>query len=286
MTALPFNLVTFDGEEVLTFLVNGDAYVAAGNHPKFDEILAAVRAGDESATDLLDVANAIANVIADEQLSERLRAANGRITFDNDPLDGALEQTIIRYLESDDRANLAPLVRFVEKVMTNPVEHSREQAYGWIAQQSFSITDDGNLLAYKGYKPVDGGGFRSTHNGDAIVNGERQDSPVYQIGDLVELPRSEVVHDPNASCSRGLHIGTKQYARGFGSVQLLVEVNPRDLVSVPNGEGAKARVSRYRIIADVTNESEARPIREQAVVDDDAVCARCGRAECIYPLSE
>ena len=276
---LQYNLVGYDGGQNITVVVGGEMYVADNSHPSFVSIVQGAIAGDESVVDLFDVAQTIAAAVEDEELSDRLRAANGRITYDHDPLNDALEKTILRYLQEGDRDNLAPLVGFVEKVMTNPVEHSREQAYAWLDNQSFSLTDEGNVLGYKGYNPNGDGTYRSWHSGDAIVNGERQASPVYRIGDVVELPRSEVVHNPYASCSRGLHVGTKAYSRGFGEAQLLVEVDPRDIVSVPNGEGEKMRVSRYRIVADVTDEQNARPIRETGA----QVCSECGE-NCEYPI--
>jgi hypothetical protein len=276
---MQYNLVGYDGGQNITVVAGGEMYVADSTHPSFDAIVQGAIAGDESVVDLFDVAQTIAATVADEALSERLRAANGRITYDHDPLNEALENTILRYLQEGDRDNLAPLVGFVERVMTNPVEHSRDQSFAWLSNQSFSLTDEGNVLGYKGFHVLDDGTYASWHSGDAIVNGERQASPVYNIGDVVELPRSEVVHDPNASCSRGLHVGTKSYSRQYGKAQLLVEVDPRDIVSVPNGEGEKMRVSRYRIVADVTDEQEARPIRDSAT----PVCSECNEA-CEYPI--
>lgn len=285
MSTLQYTIVGYDGMQTIVVVVDGKMHTAADSHPSFPEIVLRAVAGDESVVDLFDVAQTIADAVADEQLSERLRAEHGRITFDGDPLDESLENTILRYMRDGDRDRLEPLVLFVEKVMTNTVEHSRDQAFGWLSNQSFSLTDDGNVLAYKGVYNQGDGSYRATWGGDAIVNGVRSDNPSFSIGDTVELPRSEVVHNPAASCARGLHIGTKSYARSYGNAQILVEVNPRDFVSVPNGEGEKARVNRYKVVADVTDETEARPISASA--PGAQVCRYCGKTQltgCEYPV--
>jgi hypothetical protein len=85
-----------------------------------------------------------------------------------------------------------------------------------------------------------------------------------QPGSVISISRSYVQHDPEQGCSTGLHVGTWGYASSFGDVTLKVEINPRDIVSVPTDCGAaKMRVSRYKVIKIIDN-----PVR--SFVDDES----------------
>jgi hypothetical protein len=94
------------------------------------------------------------------------------------------------------------------------------------------------------------GVYYSTRSGHAIVNGvDINDYVPQRVGDVVEMPRSEVTFDPSVSCSSGLHVADWGYANGMGNTVLAVLVNPRDVVSVPTDYGdAKVRVCRYKVL--------------------------------------
>lgn len=64
------------------------------------------------------------------------------------------------------------------------------------------------------------------------------------------MPRDRVDSNGRVECSVGLHVGTYEYASGYvGNMMLLVKVNPRDVVSVPDYDFSKLRSCRYTIIA-------------------------------------
>jgi hypothetical protein len=160
-----------------------------------------------------------------------------------------LTKQIVRFLE--DGEDFSPLVFFFDNVQQNPNEHSQEQLYEWLDRRDFTITDDGMIV---GYKSVDSAGddeFLSISQGKAIVNGQVQQGRIRQaIGDVVEMPRSEVEWDPSVGCHRGLHVGTWDYAKNFsGDTMLEIHVNPRDVVSVPTDcDAAKVRCCRYTVV--------------------------------------
>lgn len=78
---------------------------------------------------------------------------------------------------------------------------------------------------------------------DEIVNGA--DSPIYTdqhshsttitLGHPVSIPRGECDADQEHSCSRGLHCGAKGWLKKnyYGTVGLMVLVNPANVVAVP-----------------------------------------------------
>jgi hypothetical protein len=240
---------TAEGQQFITVFVEGEAPLTADDsHPNFDAIVEAAQDGDPTVSDLFDVANAVDKRF--RMLTERVSVATGRVYLDGDEVDDALTQLIVRFL--DDGEDFLPLVRFMENVQTNPNEHSRSQLFTWLRARNFAITDQGFIIAYKGVTEDEPGRFRSLNAGQATVDGKVHTGriPNY-VGATVEMPRSEVQHDPYNACSTGLHVGTFEYAQGYArSGQLLkVLVNPRDVVSVPtNDHGDKVRVCRYYVV--------------------------------------
>ena len=90
-----------------------------------------------------------------------------------------------------------------------------------------------------------------------FVNLNAEDKTVYTdahsgttrivIGETVTLPREEANADPSVSCSRGLHAGASTWLSKnyFGSVGLVVLINPMQVVSVPHSDAGKLRCLEY-----------------------------------------
>ena len=248
---LKYSLVSIGDEQAVTVFANGEVLVAqSGSHPNFETIVSKVLAGDESVVDDFDTARAVARKF--ERLSDRLAVSNGRLYFDGDLFEHeALTEVVVRSLEeSGDRHER--VVLFIENVMDNPEQHSREQLYEWLIRNKFGIDDKGYIVGYKSVFANDDGTFRPTRVGPGVVDGVEVTSGYLnqRVGSVVEMARSQVVHDPNVACSVGLHISNYDYAASFsGDTILRVSVNPRDVVSVPNDSSfQKVRASRYTVV--------------------------------------
>jgi len=275
-----------DGQAVVTAFVPGaeKPYTADNTHPNFDRIVAGLKLDDPSVIELFDVAETVASYF--EYLSERVAVKNGRIYFDGDEVDNSLTRQVVRFL-NEGVEDWQPLVEFFENAASNPNEHSREQLYRWLEKHDFTITAEGHFIGYKGVHKDNDGVPRSINSGPGIVNGESVNGHLdNSVGNTVEIPRSYVHHDPSVGCSTGLHVGTFEYANSFGrGCTLKVQVNPRDVVSVPTDCGdAKVRVCRYEVL-DFTDA----PITSAYDYDDDwddddeydeDVCS-CGDPDCI-----
>lgn len=258
---MKYNIVSIGDTSNITAFIDGEMYTASNDHPNWAAIAAGAVAGDESIVDLFDVSQTVSKRF--EQLTERVSVRNGQVYFDGDVLDRAETKQIVRFLDSDVE-DWEPLVLFLEKVQTNPNEHSREQLYSWLEHHDFPIDSDGDIIAYKGVRVVGGPDYFSINHGKAIVDGEEHSGAIPNaIGSVVEMPRSEVHHDPTTGCSRGLHAGTWDYASGFAQGAVLtVKINPRDVVSVPtDSDWAKVRVCRY-IVTGVTESEYTSPYWE------------------------
>lgn len=249
-------LKTSDSKFITVFVPGRDPLPAGEDHPNFDAIVAACVGGErnpDEIADLFDVASTVEREF--ERLSERVTVVNGRVYFDGDEVDSALTHQILRFL--DEGADFLPLVYFFEKIAQNPNADSREQLYGWLQTRDFTIDPSGDFVAYKAIAS-DG---LSLHGGDedVLVDGEVHRGRIPNpYGAVVEMARSLVHHDPYSPCSRGLHVGTWDFASAFGGARskvVEVYVNPRDVISVPHAD-EKIRTCRY----EVGNEVEAAQI--------------------------
>lgn len=255
MSFIGYRYLNMDGQEYLTVYVQGQEPLVASNesHGNFAELKRLAEASDPSVVEQFDTARAVQKAFADV-VEGRVAVRNGVVYFDDDAMDNAITEAILRFHEAGE--NFSPLVKFMENVMANPQVESREQFYRWLEQHEFPIDDDGNIVAYKGVKrnhSDDEGVYRSLHAGHAFVNGVeyKHDYIPNKVGDVVTMPRSEVDFDPNSSCSTGLHAGTHAYATTYanGGALMYVKINPRDVVSVPHDSSSqKVRVCRYEVV--------------------------------------
>lgn len=255
-------------------------------HPHWHAIVAAAESGDSRVYDLFDVKAGLGRRL--ESLSDRVGYNGENITFDGNPVHSVLANQIKRALESGE-ADYMPLIRFWEKLESNPNEHSKKQAYNWLATHDFKVTESGDVVAYKGvstgqsYKArvqdISGEGqtfwsISASHEADA-PSGYVDGNPIaplcripQKIGSVVTMPRDEVKHDPNVHCHRGLHVGDWSYASGFAQGAVLeVHVNPRDIVSVPNDNSCrKVRTCKYTVVSVVTAQYSGGPVLRPAAV--------------------
>lgn len=246
-TDIKFNLLkNEDGANLTVYDRERGTLQATEDHPHWDEILQGVLSGDLNALDLFDLALTAGKKF--QRVSERVTHAYGKLYFDGNEINSTLGDHIVAMLAAGEE--FGPTVKFLEKLETNPNEHSREMLWDFLQANGINLNDEGDIVTYKGVLSDGNGGFKSSSSGSAIVNDEVFEGQIPNpIGAVVEMPRDQVMHDPNAHCHSGLHVGSHKYASGFAEVLLEVHVNPRDVVSVPRSGGDKMRVSRYKVVA-------------------------------------
>lgn len=249
-----------DHANVVVFIGGVGMLTADSNHPNFASIEQAIFEGNEDGlAELFDPSHDVAEKF--RAVSERVSVGNGRVYFDGDEVNNALTDQILRFLK-DGVDDWQALVKFFENLAQNPNEHSRENLYRWLRAADFTIDEDGLIVGYKGVHQGEEGEYRSLSSGTATVNGVSHNGRIPQrVGDTVEMPRSNVQHDPSVGCHVGLHVGTWDYASNFGSVVIEVRVNPRDVVSVPTDCGdQKMRTCRYKVTSDVLTAPHNTPL--------------------------
>jgi len=243
-----------DGTEALSVFAPGqDPMSATSTHPNFTAILATVRDPDAEVADirdLFDVGRAIVQGFSDGPLSARVSIEDDTLLLDGSPVHNSITEQVFAFLDAGS-PDWKPLVRFIEKIESNPNSHSRAQLYDWLSSAqsvdgALTIAPDGDVIGYKGVRDD----LTSVTAGPALVDGDPVNGHVpNQPGSVIEMARDQVHHDPRVGCSRGLHVGTWGYASTFGPTTLKVKFNPADVVSVPTDCAAqKVRVCRYEVI--------------------------------------
>ena len=200
--------------------------ISQGDH-RYSQVLDAIKRDDlEAIPSLVDVQKSFEGL-------EGVELVDGRIKLNGQDIPTVLSNRVLAFKEQG--LPFKPLIKFAEKLRENPSFNSRQQLYNFLEHNGHPITKDGNFIAYKKVRTD----FKDCHTGTMDNS----------VGRVVEMPREEVDDNPNNTCSSGLHVAAYQYAKNFSSGHLvLVEVDPRDVVSVPNDyNGEKMRVCKYEV---------------------------------------
>lgn len=259
-----------------TFFVNGRPVRISVSDPRYEDIYKALIANDEEKVkSLLDCSSAsYTRQIARKIISETF----GNITFSCDegsefevywnggvPIPGCLAKHLIALYNVGCR-DFSHFTKFIENILANPSETSRKELFQFLDYKQLSITKDGTFIAYKGIaKDM----YSVTGNKDTrVISGKVDDRGriLNQIGTTISVVPEDVDNDRERHCSYGLHVGSWDYASHFGSITIAVEVNPRDVVSVPSDcQCQKCRVSSYKVLGTIEREMHS----PTAEIDDD-----------------
>jgi hypothetical protein len=235
---------------------------------RFSQIIEKIKEGKlDEIIPLLSITNA---------LTERgFDVVHGLVHVNGEALPDALSQRVLDFYNNN--LPFQPLLKFWAKLKTNPSFNSRQMLYKFLEHNGHPITTEGNFIAYRAVRS----NFLDKHTGTMDNS----------IGNIVEVPRSQVDDNPNNTCSHGLHVATMSYASTFGSGDdkiLDVEVSPSDVVAVPTDyDGTKMRVCRFKVVAEsqgvitkplVTSSYELTKSDAFAEFDDwcESHCVDCG----------
>lgn len=198
---------------------------------RYDQVIQKIKEGKlDEIIPLLSIA---------DSLSERgFQVVDGIVHVDGDPLPDSLSARVLDFFNNN--FPFQPLLKFWAKLKNNPSFNSRKMLYKFLEHNGHPITTEGNFIAYRAVRSD----FLDKHTGK--MNN--------QVGNIVEVSRSQVDDNPNNVCSFGLHVATMSYAQDFASGDdriLDVEVDPADVVAVPTDyNGTKMRVCKFRVVAE------------------------------------
>lgn len=192
---------------------------------------------------LSEVVNEILNpeIAIEKALDEKFKINNGVMFYNNRQVPDAIANRLIQFARQG--INADPLIKFWEKLDSNPSEVSRQCLFNFLNYNRCPITPDGNFISYKYVRDDYMDCYSGTYD----------NTP----GNEVEMDRDLVVEDPNVACASGLHAGAWEYVNGNGQRIVEVEINPVDVVSVPyDYNHQKMRICKYKVLRDCGEEIE------------------------------
>jgi len=274
-----YTFFVLDGSNIKQEVVNKDDWrlttiLKALNAGNDEELLKALSQSKEEAK-----ASIVKEVIKDfddisirmvEDSQEKKRECV-EVLFKGNPVPEKLA-TIFFKLFEDGCSDFTGYINFLNNIDANPSKTSREELYDFLATGTMPITEQGTFIAYKG---VGSDMYSITGNKNTrVLRGEVNEMGkiLNKVGDIIEVARQDVDSDRNIDCSYGLHVGSYEYASGFGRVVVAVEVNPTDVVSVPMDCGCqKCRVCKYKVLNIVNKEFD----HMEANVDEENNKVHC-----------
>tara|TARA_R100000152_G_C6762239_1_gene186461 strand:- start:397 stop:1296 length:900 start_codon:yes stop_codon:yes gene_type:complete len=240
----------------LTAVIKGKSLTMEKDNPAFSEAVKLIHKAERGQEDwgklegLFDTGRAV------EDYSEgNVSVKDGEVFYKGEAVHGHVVGRILDLMGSE--KPYKPVIRFLDKLMENPSRRSINELYAFLEHKAMPLTPDGNFLAYKGvrddYTDWHSGKFRN------------------KVGDEHEMIRNKVCDDANIGCSYGFHAGSLEYAKGYGNGGhlMVVEINPADVVSVPNDcDQQKLRTSKYKVVAHFERKLEEPLCDEYGDYDD------------------
>jgi len=261
-------------QDSVSVFIEDRIFTVKSTESHFEEVLQAIKDEDsEKVKHLVDRVSLYEEFCKDSPITIK-----GGFIIDDEYIPTALSNKIIDL--KDNGFSIDPFVNFWRLLKKNLYPHCVNQLYNFIESGDWCIFPNGRILAYKAvylnpYKGQDltDDKIKSLKNSQtARMDISFEDykkalkektyidihsgSVPQDIGDTVEVFRYQVDDNPDAFCSKGLHVCLWDYAMSFGgsrSTILNVSVSPEDWVSVPSDNTQKARVSKYTIQSVNTN---------------------------------
>jgi hypothetical protein len=231
----------------ITLHYDGKTRVIAEGDARFDKVIGAIKANDlDAIPEIVEIEASLAKQGLDVQ--------DGLVVVRGEPMPPELNERVLEYQRNG--IPFKSLMRFWANLKQNPSFNSRQQLFKFLENKGHSITEDGCFIGYRGIRDD----FKDCHSGTM------DNSP----GSVCEMPREHVDDNPDNTCSHGLHVGGYEYAKDFGANGrlVMVKVNPRDVVAVPNDyNGQKMRVCRFEVLKETT-EFAQKPVLSEDGSDD------------------
>jgi hypothetical protein len=249
----------------ITVVIENKPYTINKSHIAFTKVVAAIK--DEQWED-------VKNLIDPKKVV--LEFGNGNVSIEGEKifwkgreLHNSLTKRMIQMIHEDFPVTF--LLAFMENLMQNPSSRAVNELYGFLEKNTLPITSDGNFLAYKKINE----NYTDCHTStvlnkpavyiteDEITKLETYNSkqPIVTVEvidgkTVISMERNAVNDDQNTTCSHGLHVCSRDYLNNFsGSRIIIVSINPRDVVSIPNDyNNSKMRVCQYTIVDEIDKE--------------------------------
>jgi hypothetical protein len=263
----------------ITVVIGTTPHTVTKSHIAYNKLLAAIKSNDwNTVQDIIEPKKAVINFG-----QGNIEIEGDKIFWKGREMHNALTKRMVAMIQED--FPVEPLVAFMENLMENPSKRAVNELYGFLEKNTLPITSDGCFLAYKKVRAD----YLDCHSGTvlnkpaAYMTAEDTAALAEAVGKnnevavavedgvtVISMDRNMVDDDQNRTCSVGLHFCSKDYLRSFGGDRILVlKINPRDVVSIPNDyNDSKGRACRYEIVDEIdkdkADEAFAKSVQEAA----------------------
>ena len=263
----------------ITVVIGTTPHTVSKSHIAYNKLLTAIKSGDwETVQDIIEPKQVVLNF------------GKGNVSIEGDKIfwkgremHNALTKRLVAMIQED--FPVEPLIAFMENLMENPSKRAVNELYGFLEKNTLPITSDGCFLAYKkvrqDYFDVHSGtvlnkpaAYMTDEDTAALAEAVGKNNEVtVAVEDgvtVVSMERNLVDDDQNRTCSTGLHFCSQDYLRSFGGERIVIlKINPRDVVSIPNDyNDSKGRCARYEIVDEIdkdkADEAFAKTVQEAA----------------------
>ena len=263
----------------ITVVIGTTPHTVSKSHIAYNKLLNAIKTGDwETVQDIIEPKQVVLNF------------GKGNVSIEGDKIfwkgremHNALTKRLVAMIQED--FPVEPLIAFMENLMDNPSKRAVNELYGFLEKNTLPITSDGCFLAYKKVRQD----YLDCHSGtvlnkpaaymtdedtatleEAVGKNNEVTVAVEDGVTVVSMERNLVDDDQNRTCSTGLHFCSKDYLSVFGGERIVIlKINPRDVVSIPNDyNDSKGRCARYEIVDEIdkdkADEAFAKTVQEAA----------------------
>jgi hypothetical protein len=253
------------GGDFISIVVDNQPYNINTSHPFYDGIKKALKAKDwDFIRQNINVSRKITASVGGFEVDEE-----GNVYHKGAQVHSAITSKILDMFK--DGYDILPLLKFMERMESNPSKDSVGELYHFLEASGMPITEDGHILAYKSIRAD----WKDVYTG-TIDN---------SIGAVVKMAREDVTANRTITCAPGLHFCSLKYLRdmNWGGCEnvVIVKIDPRDIVSVPNDyKDTKGRCCQYTVVGQVkdfaqaTNNANTDLLRNQQVFTDEEVASR------------
>ena len=263
----------------ITVVIGTTPHTVSKNHIAYNKLVAAIKANDwDTVQDIIEPKQVVLNFG-----QGNVSIQGDKIFWKGREMHNALTKRMVAMIQED--FPVEPLIAFMENLMENPSKRAVTELYGFLEKNTLPITPDGCFLAYKKVRQD----YFDCHSGtvlnkpavymtdeDAATLKEavgKNNEVTVEVVDgvtVVSMERNLVDDDQNRTCSTGLHFCSRDYLDHFGGERIVVlKINPRDVVSIPNDyNDSKGRCARYEIVDEIdkdkADEAFAKTVQEAA----------------------
>ena len=246
----------------ITVVIGTTPHTVSKSHIAYNKLLTAIKAGDwETVQDIIEPKKAVINFG-----QGNIEIQGDKIFWKGREMHNALTKRMVAMIQED--FPIEPLAAFMENLMENPSKRAVTELYGFLEKNTLPITPDGCFLASKKVRQD----YFDCHSGTVLNKpavyltdednaklaeyaGKHNEVQVEVVDGVtvVSMERNLVDDDQNRTCSTGLHFCSRDYLDHFGGERIVVlKINPRDVVSIPNDyNDSKGRCARYEIVDEI-----------------------------------